>query len=344
MPFPHFDATLLALAEPWFIGPALGPKYANILRQAFTKRPDQKAIDDGLALGSYLVHSENNKRHRHALRGVLAANFLMKNQPLGVKDALLRQYKSSTTQALTSQFKNLFPAMIDVDQNRYFWLPELFDDPSDYPQFLKPANWTRNAVPKHMFFIHTVRHGADVLNDPAGILGRWTAISMSVLGHTKPICYTNHGVIMSVPANNVLTTSPTDQWFDNYAGTDRSTKAIGQSMPKHIAEKSVTLGGMLKPTEVMAKQDTPQAMDHFAGASITKHNEVVVCGVAGQPLPHGVTGALRLRGVFLQTKMDGTMPQIYMKSQGPSNLIEAAVKQCAKKFNVPLLYLPTNTL
>ncbi|WP_143747050.1 hypothetical protein [Chitinimonas sp. BJB300] len=167
---------------------------------------------------------------------------------------------------------------------------------------------------------------------------------MSVLGSTKPIAYSNHGLILGVPQNNVLSTSPTDQWFDNYAGTSQSTKAPGQSMAKHIAEKNLMLGGLLTPDQVVMHQGTMGAMQHCAGTALTQHNEIVVCGIAGQPLPHGMTGNLRLLGVFIQTRMDGTLPDRYLKSQGPSHSIEMAASACARNYRVPLLYLPTTQL
>jgi len=343
MPIEHMNPTIGALAEAWFLGPEIGPKYGNLLKRKFNARADQQAIDDALALGGYLVHSDSNKRQRHALRAVLLANFLMKNQPVSLRDRFHAQYKSASVDQLKQAFTHLFPAFIDND-NRAAWAPVYFTRPAALRDLQRPADWTRRSPPPYKLFIHTLKHPSATLNAPIQTLSRWIAISMSVLSSRNPVAYSNHGVILRVPENNVLTTSPTDQWFDNYAGTSSSTKAPGQSMAKHIAEKNIMLGGLLTPDEVVGRQGTPEAMQHSAGAAQTQHNEVVVCGVPNQPLPHGTTEALELVGVFIQTRMDGSLPDVYMKSQGRAKQIELAVVACARNYHVPMFYLPTNRL
>jgi hypothetical protein len=340
MAITHVAPTIAALRDAWFMGPVFGGKYGEVLSAKFQARGDQQAVDDALALGFYKWHSEGNKQKRHMMRGVLLAEFLMRNQPLTIRDQLVSQIEVLSAEQLKAKFKNLFPAFND-NGKRVLWAPANFTAMNTLNALNAAADWRVNAIPAYKLFVHTIRHGAAVLNDPIGTLSNWTAISMSVLSSQKPICYSNHGLILSVPQNNVLTTSPTDQWFDNYAGTDRSVKAQGQPMALHIAEKTLVIGGLLSPDEVLAKQNTPQAMENMAGAAVTKHNEVVVCGLAGQKLPYGLTGALTLLGVFVQTKMDGTLPVDLVKSQGRSADVVQALTACAQQYHVPLLYLPT---
>lgn len=343
MPYPHVDATIAALSEDWFFGPTVGPKYGQRLTKEFAGRGDKQAVDDTLGLGNYLIHTQSNKRQRHALRAVLLANLLITNQPVAVIPRIREQYNSSSLEDLKQQFAHLFPAFFD-DNNRATWNPLNFTNPNLLSALQRPTNWTNKAVPLYKFFVHTLKHPSAVLDTPISMLSGWTAISMSVLASRKPIAYSNHGLILHVPENNVLTASPTDQWFDNYAGTKQSVKAAGQSMAKHIAEKNLMIGGLLTPDQVVDRQGTAEAMQHFAGAAQTQHNEVVVCGLPNQPLPHGMTGQLRLLGVFIQTRMDGTLPDHYVKSQGQAKKIELAVAACAKNYHVPLLYLPTPNL
>jgi hypothetical protein len=338
----HVDATIAALAEQWFLGPSLGQKYGQVLKQRFNARGDQRALDDALALGGYVLHTTGNKQQRHAVRAVLLADFLMKEQPLALKDSLLANYRGLPTEQLKQQFTHRFPAFLG-DDVRPSWHPARFTNPAAVRDLYRPQDWTRRQVPPYKFFVHTLKHPSAVLDAPIATLSRWTAISMSVLSSAKPMSYSNHGVILAVPPANVLTTSPTDQWFDNYAGTPQSVKATkGHTMAQHIGEKNVMLGRMLTPDEVVAHQDTPQAMDFFAGAASTKHNEVVVCGVPGQPLPHGTTESLQLLAVFIQTRMDGTLPEAYPRSHGSARAIELAVSACARNYHVPMLYLPTS--
>jgi hypothetical protein len=76
----------------------------------------------------------------------------------------------------------------------------------------------------------------------------------------------------------------------------------------------------------------------------TKHNEIVVCGVAGQRLPHGVTGTITLVAVFVQIKMDGTFPRDYKKSQGSSDSILIEAGEAARLNMTALIYLPTTDI
>lgn len=335
----HIDTTLAALPEPWFIGAELGEKYARVVREALRSH-DANAVDGALALGGYLVHTESNKRERHALRAVLLAQFVLKGQPLAIKEQLRAQYKNHSVDQLKQAFKNLVPAFNDGDK-RAEWNPDRFTNAAMLRGLLNPSDWSARPVPPYKLMIHSVRHGSNLLAHPYTITG-WTAISCSVLGSTNPRAYTNHGLILRVPANNILTASHTDQWFDNYAGTDRSTKAQDQSMAQHVADKNLRLGSLLSPDDVVRLQGTngAESIDRMAGTTLTEHNEVIVCGRSGQHLPHGRTGPLLVVGYFLQTRMDGTLPDVLMKSQGPSDLIRVAIADAARQNFLPLYYLP----
>jgi hypothetical protein len=249
---PHIDSTIDALAEPWFLGPTFGPKYGAWLRREIALRNDGQALDAALALGGYFWHSEDRKRKRHALRAVMLATFVMKKQPISLRDRFCARFEPMLLQDLKNEFTHLFPAFFDND-NRDSWDPSQFTSPVTLRAFLNPEDWTVRPPPAYKLMIHSVRKGAAVLQDPA-MLSTWTAISMSVLSSTKPICYSNHGLVLRVPKNNIISASPTDQWFDNYAGTAKSVKAPGQSMAKHIAEKNLKIGGLLTPDEIVRLQ------------------------------------------------------------------------------------------
>lgn len=347
MPHEHIEPTLQAIREGWFIGPDMGPSYCQVLTEKLNLRADRAALDAALALGGYLIHTEANKRHRHAIRAVLLATFLMKNRDLGQKDAIYAQHKGLSLEALARAFTNLFPAFFD-NGKRAHWGPGAFTEPGNLGPLMKPQDWTGKQVPPYQFFVHTLKHPSDILDAPISTISRWIAISMSVLNSRKPVVYSNHGIIVRVPPNNVLTTSFTDQWFDNYAGTNKSHKVRlqGQSMAQHVGEKNIRLGGLMSPDEIVNMQGAGgiEAMQRSAGNNLSDYNEIVVCGVPGQPLPHGMTGSLQLAGVFIQTKMNGALPEVYYKSQGSAKQIEMAVRACAKNYHVPMLYLPTHVL
>jgi hypothetical protein len=340
----HIQPTLDALQENWFLGSELGPKYARVLKRYVDERTDQLGLDAALALGSYPVHTEANKQQRKALRAVLLAEFVMREQPLDIKDKLVGRYKDLSTDQLKQQFCHTFPPFLD-DGNRAAWAPNNFTQPSTLVPLYNPADWTNKAVPPYRFITHSIRANSALLKgDPMRQLMEFTAISCAVLSSDKPVAFSNCGLILYVPENNIITTSPTDQWFDNYAGTAKSSKAEGQSMAQHIGEKTIRIGGLLTPDNVLAKQNTPQAMDHYAGAVQSKYNEVIVTGQPNQPMPYGRTDYLHLLGFFLQTNMDGTFPEKYIKSQGDSNIVRLCVTEAAQRLNVRVLYLPTDQI
>lgn len=343
MPTPHIDSTLDAIAEQWHLGPQLGPKYGALLLREIAQRADKVQLDAALALGNYLLHTQANKRQRSAVRAVLLAQFVMRKQPLALADGFRSRYITMDIDQLKREFTHAFPAIFD-DNKRASWNPANFTDPSSLREFLNPEDWTNRPIPHYKFVVHSVRKGSSLMEN-AYDLQNWLAISMGVLSDTKPLAYSNHGLILSVPANNIITTSPTDQWFDNYAGSGspKSTKAEkGHSMAQHIADKNIRIGGLLSPDEVIQMQNTQGAMQRSAGTSLTKHNEIVVCGKIGEIMPHGRTGVIQLLAFFIQTKMDGTFPKYYFKSQGDSDVIRLELEEAAKKHWRPLLYLPTD--
>jgi hypothetical protein len=88
----------------------------------------------------------------------------------------------------------------------------------------RPPNWriircrssiTRKPPPNFLFTVSRIRRRRYLT--PELVLSGRLAISAGVLSSKKPIAFTNHGFILEVPENNILTTSPSDQWFDNYA-------------------------------------------------------------------------------------------------------------------------------
>ncbi|ADV84423.1 hypothetical protein [Terriglobus saanensis] len=344
---PHIASTIKSLAEPWFIGSPLGLKYGILLNDALALNPDRDRIEEALALGNYTWHTQSNKHQREALRAVLLASFLMKGQPHALRDSLYARYKDENVEFLTREFKHLFPAIADLNNNRDSWAPHHFTAPNTLNAYRRPRNWATGGAPPYQFITHGVRCNVpvNVLDNPIPTLSEWWCISMGVQRDRKPDSFSNHGVILRVPKENILTTSPTDQWFDNYAGTDASVRAPGVTLVDHIIDKSLRIGGLLTPTQIITRQGTPGAIANFAGADLTSYNEIVVCGVPNIKMPFGGgTGPLQLLGVFIQTRMDGTLPNFYFGSQGHFLRVETAAMACAVVNNVPLLYLPNPTL
>lgn len=290
------------------------------------------------------------------MRATLLATFLMKGQPTELSESFRKQFMGLPVERLTQEFTHQFPALFD-DGNRSKWAPHNFTDPRMLKELSDIREFTNKKpmVPNYKFIVHNLKRGASALTNPESVLsGRW-AISASVLSNKKPVAFTNHGLILEVPENNILTTSPTDQWFDNYAvgakellekgRPEKSVKAAdSHTMAQHIMEKSLFIGGLLTPDEVIDRQNTPANSNHNCGAVPTKHNEVIVCGRPDEILPHGKTGKVRLLGVFVQIYQDGSFPDFYFKSSAKRAEIRQAVRKCADTFKVPMLYLPTTQM
>ena len=333
MPTPHVDKTIAALTEPWFFArPDLGRSYGNLLQNGIDARPDRQAIDNALALGGYLLHIESHRRKRLALRAVLLANFLMKNYLVAEHDRLRRHYESLSFDELKREFVFLFPALTD-NNNRATWHPAYFTDPVNLSDLKTQNDWRVRIPPRYTFFVHALMDvHSPVLIDPVSALSRYSALSMSLVSSVRPFSYAPQGVILRVPPNNILTTSASDQFTRTHAPSIHEMRAspeqyAGQPiLADHIAELNMLAGGLRTPAEVLLRPP--------AG---TFYNEVVVCGVAGVPLPHGVTERLTLLGLFIATGRDGSIPDF-----GASSAMErvAVLERCSATFGVPLSYLP----
>lgn len=196
--FKHYERTIAAIPEPWFMGLEKGAKYVQRLNMVFLVRTDKQTVDDPLALGSYLQHTETNKQHRHAVRAVLLANFLIKGQPTALGENFRELYLAMSADRLKQEFVNLFPAFFD-DGKRSNWAPANFTNPQDLALYNLRNwgnSWEKKPVPKYKFLVHNVTHPSKALPDPEKVLSGWLAISASVLSSQKPIAYSNHGLIL----------------------------------------------------------------------------------------------------------------------------------------------------
>jgi hypothetical protein len=340
MPHPHFDSVISSLVEPWFYGNprSAGMNYGRLLTDKFGTRTDKDAVDSGLGLGAYLVHSETNKRQRTALRAVMCAHVLMRNEPASRLPALKKQYESLALDALKRAFIGQFP-ILQNDPNRVLWGPGNFSDPILLPELRIKQSWVGKAVPKYTFIVHTNEFPetpSAVFADPIAELSKYSASSFSLLDNRKPFTYFPQGLIFKVPANNILVTYQAD-----LMSALRENSAHGPTFVKHTFAEEITelsmassSGKLLSPASVIAKQD-PSLQKASIGVK-SKYNELLICGKASVPLPHGVTGALALKGLFISIKKNGDI------AGAPYNAEERheACKRLARLHKVPLLYLP----
>jgi hypothetical protein len=333
---PHLQSTLDAITQVLFTD-GTGPHYVRQLQGQLDARPgDAQAIDSALSLGWYALHTDAHKRQRQALRAVLLANFLMKGVPVAQVEGLRSYYGSMSLDALKRQFVFLFPALDDAEGKRRAWHPALFTDPRRLRELWRPVDWRHKPVPEYRFIVHAITNaGSPVLTDPIGQLSRYDLLSMSILSTRKPWAYVNRGVILRVPQNNIIATSPADMLTQTHAvSIHERRRDPGAGLPimaEHVAQRNAQLGGLRTPQEVVQAQHTNVAP--FGIKSL--YNEIAVCGRPGVPLPHGLTGRLELAGYFLAIQKNGQ----YLPSPDLENPAEW-MGGWAASHGVPLLFLP----
>jgi len=329
-----------SLVEPWFYGNprSAGTNYGKLLTDKFAVRTDKDAIEKGLGLGAYLVHSEANKQQRMALRAVMCAHVLMRNEAATRLPAVKKQYESLALDALKRAFIGQFP-ILQNDPMRGLWSPGNFTDPIMLNELRIKQSWVGKAVPSYTFIVHTnefPEKPSPVFANPIAELSQYSASSFSLLNNRKPFTYFPQGLIFKVPANNVLVTYQADLMSVLRENSAHGPTYVKQTFAEEITELSMasSSGQLLSPASVLAKQD-PSLQRPSIGVK-SKYNELLICGKAGVPLPHGQTGSLKLNGLFIAIKKNGEI------AGAPYNAEERhkACKNLARRHNVPLLYLP----
>jgi len=326
MPYPEFDKTVAALDQQWLFGPQAGANYRNILTTEFTAAFNKTQINAALSLGNYVVHSDANKQRRAALRAVMLANFLMRSHPVTLRDQLKRRYENLDIAALKRAFANSFPALQD-NGNRPAWNPGNFTDPNTLNSFKKArsGNGPHPAVPQFRFIIHAVgNYRGDVFDTP-NILTRYEVLSMSLMSKSNSHAHDPQGVILKVPENNILAASPTDVAVQNYAPAFSAQSPNAVTITDNLMDIAARHGGLRSPDYLL------QSIRGYP-----YYNEVVVCGRAGVPLPHGLTGNMTTVGLFVLTDANGEI-------RGDPNTRRARemrVVACARNYHLPVLYIP----
>jgi len=326
MPYPEFDKTVAELDQPWFFGPQAGANYRGVLTTKFNAAVNRAQIDSALSLGAYLVHSEANKQQRAALRAVLLANILMGNLPVELLGQLKQRFEKHDLATLKRAFANTFPALQD-NGNRPSWNPANFTAPATLNGLTKRRSGfgPHFPLPPFRFIIHAVgNYMGDVFDTPA-ILTRYEVLSMSLMSNTNAHAHDPQGVILRVPENNILAASPTDVAVQNYAPAFNPNAPGAVTITDNLIDVAARTGGLRSPNYLL---------QNIRGYPY--YNEVVVCGRANVPLPHGMTGTMTVVGLFVLTDANG----VIRGDPATSQARDLRVKACARNYHLPVLYIP----
>jgi hypothetical protein len=329
MPFPEFDKTVAELDQPWFFGPQAGVNYRNTLTQRFNVAVNKAQIEAALSLGIYVVHSEANKQKRAALRATLLANFLMNSHPVGLRDQLKSRFEKLDLPALKRAFANAFPSLQD-NGNRLSWRPANFTDPATLNVLKKPRTGTHGPhlpLPVFRFIIHGVGNYMGDVFDTPNILTRYEVLSMSLMSNLNAHSHDPQGLILRVPENNVLAASPTDVAVQNYAPAFNPQAPNAVTITDNLIDVAARTGGLRTPDYLLQNV-----------RGYPYYNEVVVCGRAHVPLPHGMTGAMTVVGLYVLTDVNGEM----RGDPTTKAARDLRVKACSRNFHLPILFIPNS--
>lgn len=349
MAFDHIQKTLDAIKNENWLGGGYGQRYVDQLNQKLQGK-NKQAIDSALSLGTYLIHSQANQDKRAATRAVLLAQFAVRNQPVQSKDMLTARLKNHTRDQLVKAFRDAMGPMWD-NGKRLAWAPQNFTDPTgQVGQALQQrTDWRGKTIPTYKFLVHSLLHSEDrlessanILKNPSGVLSGWDAISCSVISDQKPWPYGCMGLILRVSERNILTTSPTDQQFQNHIGTKYGRTDLEKTgglnnqfkLSHHVGEKNSEYGGLKTPTEILAQQGTSPD-----GTYVTKHSEIVVVGRPGVDFGAGATMQIGVPALFLRVDHRG---EVY-KARTMSEVGVRAIKMMeyyAQHHGIPLLRIP----
>jgi len=345
----HIHDTITAIRQPW-LGGAYAGRYIQRIQEGLAGK-NKLAVGNALSLGNYPGHSQVEKDRRMAIRAVLLAQLTVGGKPLHARNGLYNGLKSRRRDQLVAAFRSGVPW---DDRMRLTWAPHNFTDPNgNVGRVLqRKQDWTGRPVPAFRFLIHSLLAGSrlpstlNILQNPAGVLSGWDAISCSLISETKPFPYGHMGLILRVSERNILTTAATDQNFRNHAGTPASGNA-GEStgglanqllLAQHIARKHTEFGGLSSPAELLQRQ--------AASPGMTRHSEIVVTGRAGFDFGAKATQPITVPALFRRVDLKGKPYRdtnaIFSSLTLKRNAVDA-LTNAAQALNIPVLYIPDDS-
>jgi hypothetical protein len=220
------------------------------------------------------------------------------------------------------------------------WDPSLFTDPTALAERLG-----RGEFPAFRLLVHTVTcgnlarpDGMQLFIEGTQALSRWDTISASVISDRKRFTYATAGVVLAVPVQNILLTSPRDLDFDGNVGDlDRVEHWLlpGQlpgveAMPAH--QRSALLSRRIFLQMDRTSIITPESV---LERTHQDRNEVVVITRPGVNIRtgHGATGPVGVVGVFRAKGKSRAVTPHPRKDE----LIEQALSLARGHLNVPLI-------
>jgi hypothetical protein len=250
----------------------------------------KKAIGDALSLGSRDDKTAAETERRQALRALLFLLFTEGRQPVTLASGFIARYETRPLHELLSIIKQHLPLYVESPY-RNTWDAGLFSAVSNPP----PPSY-RYVV----FGLMNTYTGRGIsyeklIANPSIV--QTFLLSTSVISSEKISTYYPYGFILSVPKENVISTSSSDQAFKNYKA---GTGVIGPpTLSDHVDSMDMR-------TEVrrVGSQSAIQSPDTILGGTkgtggMSGYNEIVVMGTT--PTGSKVT----VKGFFMKVDSKG---------------------------------------
>ncbi len=306
----------------------------GLIRQKLATQ-NRKRLDEALSLNVSFDNSEPRKKLRRGVRAIMLAQFTLKGASLDQAPVLKQRWLNQSEDTIRRGFLACCPATNDPnDTSRLAWNPNLFSDPSAFPE------WIKGPVTFQYRFIVTCLPCDDraksTLADPNPTISSWSAISASVVDQSNSVMQGLWGLVLRVPAANVFVASSVDQDIKNHLGSQltRSPEAEANMdlhsktglLSQHMNDLYAAQGRLKSPLEIIQQNRNG------------RWNEVVVLGKSPAGIPTTVT-ALFYRVATNHRYYVGTG-----QTKSPvTDDIEDWVTTCAGKFNLPVIYIPDSS-
>jgi hypothetical protein len=249
------------------------------------------AISNGLSLGARdQDKSAAETERRNGVRTLLFLAFTEGKQPIALAESFKAKYLAMSQVQIKSEIKGRLP-VLDSSPLRAFWSPMNFTQVQQTPQMQTAPAQFRYIVCA-MMNKYTGRGVSyeTILKSPAML--KTFMLSCSIIDEAHRPTYYPYGFILSVPQENIASTSRKDQSFKNYKAEDPLTPLTPVVKTDMMDEVRRVAGGFSIQAPDAILQETK------AKGSLG-YNEIVVLGT-------GPTGTeIRPIGIFMKLDTAG---------------------------------------
>jgi hypothetical protein len=251
----------------------------------------KSTISNGLSLGARdQDKSAAETERRNGVRTLLFLAFTEGKQPIALAESFKAKYLAMSQDQIKSEIKGRLP-VLDSSPLRAFWSPMNFTQVQQTPQLQTAPSQFRYIVCAMMnkytargVSYETIVKSPDIL--------KTFMLSGSIIDESHRPTYYPYGFILSVPQENIVSTSRKDQSFKNYKAEDPLTPLTPAVKNDQMDEVRRVAGGFsIQPPAAILQETKARGSSGY--------NEIVVLGT-------GPTGTqIRPIGIFMKVDTTG---------------------------------------